>query len=1635
MSHDANVLPTAIRRAAAATPAVAGHQPLAIALALAACFAVGSPARAQPSGAQAVVGSATLSQNGSRLTVTTTNGAGTRHSAINWQSFGIPAGSTTWFAQPGSTSTSINRVVGSNPSAIFGTLGSNGRLVLVNPAGITVGAGAVVDTAGFTASTLRMSDADALAGRLVFGGDGLASAALQVGGRIVARGGDVVLIAPNVEVGDTGVVQSIGGSTILAAGRKVAITGRGIEGISLELTAPSDQALNLGTLKGDSVGIFASQLHHSGLAVAQSASLEGGRLVLRAGGDALVDGRLDASSAQGSGGSVDVFGKRVALFGPAQVDVSGATGGGQVRIGGDYQGGNAAVPNAARTFVGPDVQVSADARDFGNGGRVIVWSDEATRMQGHLSARGGAQGGDGGFAEVSGKQWLEFTGRADLRAPAGQAGTLLLDPNDITIQAAGETNANPPPRATPSPTQGATPSPAPAGWTFSGGPDTGAVVTVRDLQDQLALGNVQVRTDGNSDGNGGVITVKDAVTWHSGNSLGLVADKGIALNASLAATSPDASLLLHANAGNITQAAGATIQVDRLAAVAQAGSVVLGAANRVRTLAGSGRDGFSFTNAAPLVIGTVNTPFTDPFSGIRSDAGSVSVLTTAGSLTGAGGAEIHGAAGVSLTASGSEGDISLASSVTTTGGPVSIHSEHGSISVTGAISTAGLFGFESDGLPGGAVNLTTSADFGTVSVGPINTHGGGSNTGRGGDGGNVTISAAHGISASSISAAGGSTSSSGIVTVADRGSIGVASLAATQTPAPAPGTGGAGGTVDLSSSHGSILVSLIEVGGGGGRSGGHGGNVFVSAPSTDQPNGIVPGEVSIREIEAAGADGAGGAGGTGGNVTITAGRLISFINYFVTNGGSAVGQGPSTDAVTLQAAVARVGGSGGTIDLTATTGNVNGGQLSTQGGNAAPGFAGGTGGTVNVTTTTGSINLGCECSVNIYASGGYGDPGGNGGAVTLKAPRGAVNFQGIQTYGGPGGATQANGGTGGRGGDITVSAKQLSGSTLDASGGQGGDNGAGSGGNGGQGGNIFITSTATDPEEALSLSGITIKATGGAGGSGSTSGGAGAGGGSLTIKAPFGLVASLSQPVDVSAGAGGSSSGPQASDHGGNGGNGGIVTLDLGGTSSWSGGVLAAGGNGGNVSNASGGSVGGNGGNGGTMNVMLGAGATLAASPTVTLRPGLAGQPGVTTPASPRTGANGTPGTLSTSGQGAMTASGALSVAGNWTNSLALMLTGEGSVFTSGVLTNARGGTIQLAGSASTPVVTSGFFNAGTLRKTSGGVQTVGLAQNTGTVSVQTGELVLTGFSTNDGVIEITGAPPAPSPSPAAAPAILSIATPSSSGGSEATLTNLGTVRGGGTLNANLVNSGLVSPGMSPGRLTITGDFDQTSAGTLLIEIGGLTAGSEYDQLSVLGAIGLAGTLQVVPFGSTPPNTGTFDVVTGAPPRGMFERVTVPEGFSGTLRAGGTTVPAPPPSAAPTPAPTAGPPPAATPAPPTAPAPAPTPAPPAGPEPTSAPAPAPGAGSPPPPAPAPAPTPAPTAAPAPTPTPASSFNVDQIVALLRNEASRDVVVGALAEQDGLVVDFVTLLLREERRQAGGGGSSGDIIVTDTLCKP
>lgn len=108
----------------------------------------------------------------------------------------------------------------------MGTLASNGQVFLVNPHGIVIGAGALIDTAGFVASTLNIADKDFLAGRLKFEGGG--AGVLRNEGTIQAAR-DIFLVGPKIE--NTGIVHSAAGDVVLAAGRSITITSPDAHGV------------------------------------------------------------------------------------------------------------------------------------------------------------------------------------------------------------------------------------------------------------------------------------------------------------------------------------------------------------------------------------------------------------------------------------------------------------------------------------------------------------------------------------------------------------------------------------------------------------------------------------------------------------------------------------------------------------------------------------------------------------------------------------------------------------------------------------------------------------------------------------------------------------------------------------------------------------------------------------------------------------------------------------------------------------------------------------------------------------------------------------------------------------------------------------------------------------------------------------------------------------------------------------------------------------------------------------------------------------------------------------------------------------------------------------------------------------
>ncbi|HEX7635181.1 MAG TPA: filamentous hemagglutinin N-terminal domain-containing protein, partial [Noviherbaspirillum sp.] len=396
---------------------------------IAGCF--GSVAvLANPVGPQVMNGQVGFISQGNVLSIVNTPGA-----IINWQNFSIDAGETTRFIQQNASSAVLNRILGQDPSRILGALQSNGKVFLINPNGVLFGQGARVDVNGLVASTLNISNEDFIAGRLNFKAGDKAAAISNQGAIKTPAGGQVFLIAPHIE--NSGIITSPKGDVVLAAGHTVNLADSSNPDIQVVVSAPEHEALNLGRViaEGGRIGIYGALVNQRGTVSANSAVVgENGKIVFKASKDTVLDtASVTTATGEGKGGEIQVLGERIGLFGNAKVDASGKTGGGTVLVGGDYQGKNHDVPNAATTYFGRNAEIKADAIDNGDGGKVIVWADDTTKAYGRISARGGDQSGNGGLVETSGKRSLVFRSRVDTGARNGKAGRLLLDPLDITV--------------------------------------------------------------------------------------------------------------------------------------------------------------------------------------------------------------------------------------------------------------------------------------------------------------------------------------------------------------------------------------------------------------------------------------------------------------------------------------------------------------------------------------------------------------------------------------------------------------------------------------------------------------------------------------------------------------------------------------------------------------------------------------------------------------------------------------------------------------------------------------------------------------------------------------------------------------------------------------------------------------------------------------------------------------------------------------------------------------------------------------------------------------------------------------------------------------------------------------------------
>ncbi len=440
------------------------------------------PLQANPTGGVVVHGDVSFGGGAGNLQINQSS----QQAIINWADFSIDAGELTQFNQPGVNAAVLNRVTGGNPSAIHGALKANGNVFVINPNGILVGANGTIDVHGLALSTLDVSNGEFLAGGdMVFKGAGEGVTNM---GKINAIGGDVFLIGKTVT--NSGTISAGDGLVGIAAGEEVLLkanadangerifvraAGSGVSGTGI---------LNDGTIEGAAVelkahgNMYALAINNKGSIRATGSSSEGGRVFLNglggsvenggsikasapsagnsasvliqaayakvdgtieaSGGDVRVSatedlelgGSVDVSSSTGRGGKVIMEGRAIDFANGADIDASGFSGGGYVRVGGGFQGGDAEVRNAENLNVAEGAKINVDATGDGDAGSAIFWADGNTLFEGEISGRALGAVGNGGFAEVSGKANLTFQGSVDLGD-----GTLLLDPDDFVVDA------------------------------------------------------------------------------------------------------------------------------------------------------------------------------------------------------------------------------------------------------------------------------------------------------------------------------------------------------------------------------------------------------------------------------------------------------------------------------------------------------------------------------------------------------------------------------------------------------------------------------------------------------------------------------------------------------------------------------------------------------------------------------------------------------------------------------------------------------------------------------------------------------------------------------------------------------------------------------------------------------------------------------------------------------------------------------------------------------------------------------------------------------------------------------------------------------------------------------------------------
>ena len=528
-----------------------------------------SNAWSNPEGGNVVEGSATITSLDKKLNVH----QHTDKTIINWQSFDIDIDEYTQFHQPSSSAMALNRVNSADPSNILGNLTANGNIILINPNGVFFGKGSVVDVNGIIATTADINNDDYMVGKLEFNIPGNPDATIENEGLITAKeAGLVGIVAPNVL--NSGIIKAKLGKVQLASGDAFALDlyGDGLYSIKVSDDVLSQLVTNTGqiTAEGGTIAITAAaakEIVNSLIVIEgelRSPTIEekNGEIIISGSNEVKISNSvIDVSGYAESeqGGKIEITGNNIEIentfidasgyesFAKEQIYDAGTStntsdgeviyekeflqhenrAGGSIKIGGDYLGGGD-TPTAQTVTIDSGTTIKNDAIKSGDGGRTIIWSDDTTKFSGTATAKGGAESGNGGFIETSGKVYLKIGNLAKVNTLAefGKTGMWLLDPQDFTIAS-------------------------------SGGDISGATLT-----SNLSSSDVTILSSGGGTSGSGDINVNDAVSW-STNTLTLTAARDININ-NVMTTTGTAALTMNTATTNGSDAgvSGGRVKVD-----------------------------------------------------------------------------------------------------------------------------------------------------------------------------------------------------------------------------------------------------------------------------------------------------------------------------------------------------------------------------------------------------------------------------------------------------------------------------------------------------------------------------------------------------------------------------------------------------------------------------------------------------------------------------------------------------------------------------------------------------------------------------------------------------------------------------------------------------------------------------------------------------------------------------------------------------------------------------------------------------------------------------------------------------------------------------------------------------------------